>query len=98
MRLLGGPPINLSSLCLQCTPPQSFAPHAADHAPHHIIQRSPRHAVPAPATSCDGFVDQYEITVAEFVQLNDDVDDACDDLVVGQSVSPVLTRLGWDGG
>lgn len=39
---------------------------------------------PATETTCNDLAATWQITVDEFVQLNDDVDDACDDLVVGQ--------------
>ncbi|GJE85421.1 hypothetical protein PsYK624_015000 [Phanerochaete sordida] len=39
---------------------------------------------PATETTCEGLAAAWQITPADFVALNDDVDDACDDLVVGE--------------
>ena len=41
---------------------------------------------PATETTCNNLAAEWELSVSDFVQLNDDVDDACDDLVVGQNV------------
>ncbi|EKM57497.1 uncharacterized protein PHACADRAFT_206398 [Phanerochaete carnosa HHB-10118-sp] len=40
--------------------------------------------VPANETTCDNLAVQWEISVALFVQYNDNVDDACDDLIIGE--------------
>ncbi|KAI0292840.1 hypothetical protein B0F90DRAFT_222249 [Multifurca ochricompacta] len=39
----------------------------------------------ATQTTCDELAATWEITVNSFVAFNDDVDDACDDLVVGNT-------------
>ncbi|KAI0316302.1 hypothetical protein OF83DRAFT_1173016 [Amylostereum chailletii] len=40
--------------------------------------------VPASETTCQSLIYQWKITQSQFVQMNDDVDDACDNLVIGQ--------------
>ena len=51
--------------------------------------------VAATATTCDALASQCNITPTEFVQYNGDVNDNCNNLVVGQSVrvSPLWERL-----
>ena len=40
----------------------------------------------ATSDTCDDLVTLYNMTVSDFVEYNDDVDDKCDDLVVGNPV------------
>lgn len=44
----------------------------------------------ATETTCNYLLDRWELTVSDFVALNDNVDDACDDLVIGEPVRLTL--------
>lgn len=45
-------------------------------------------------TTCDGLASQWNISQADFINYNDNVNDNCTDLVVGQ---PVRIFLLWTG-
>ena len=44
----------------------------------------------ATETTCDYLLAQWGLTVSDFVALNDNVDDACDNLVIGQPVCIII--------
>jgi len=47
----------------------------------------------ATATNCDGLASQYNITPAEFVEYNDNVNSDCTNLVVGQSYCVAIDAI-----
>jgi hypothetical protein len=40
----------------------------------------------ATSQTCDGLAAKWNLTVTRFVEYNDDIDDSCNDLVVGDPV------------
>ena len=47
---------------------------------------------PGITSTCQALVDEYDISVTLFVQWNDNVNDDCNDLVIGQAVSTNRVR------
>lgn len=45
---------------------------------------------PATAKTCNDLATEWQLAVSDFVELNDNVDSTCDNLVVGQEVCAFL--------